>query len=177
MGDALAGGTLYHMYCARLIHAMGGTPGTYASTEEGQAALKFMESISIHEVREKIKYMIKHKYQRKVLGTEDTQTLEARKRSLVKVLSLGEEYKETLAFIQSEFVQHDAKIRKFTISMQSEMMKMTDTVRMVVDKVGSSTFMRRLPTCFSFIFILGRAVDLGSVTMFSFKFYSTGFIL
>eukprot|EP00961_Rhodomonas_salina_P151435 2038483-Rhodomonas_salina.2 len=40
LDDALRGGTLYHLYCAKLIQGWGGELGTLAGTEEGERKLK-----------------------------------------------------------------------------------------------------------------------------------------
>ena len=36
MDDALRGGTLYHLYCAKLIAGWGGKLGTNRNTDEGR---------------------------------------------------------------------------------------------------------------------------------------------
>ena len=51
MDDALQGGTLYHMYCAKLLQAWGGELSRYHGSEEGAKFMEEIEKISIKSVR------------------------------------------------------------------------------------------------------------------------------
>jgi hypothetical protein len=51
MDDALLGGTLYHMYCAKLLQAWGGDLSRYHGSEEGAKFMGELERISIKSVR------------------------------------------------------------------------------------------------------------------------------
>ncbi len=66
LDDALKGGTLYHRYCAKLLQAWGGQLGTFNHTNEGNAFLTELESISIQTVRLLISKLIGQGLDRKV---------------------------------------------------------------------------------------------------------------
>jgi hypothetical protein len=51
MDDALQGGTLYHMYCAKLLQAWGGELFRYRDSEKGVKFMKELQKISIKTVR------------------------------------------------------------------------------------------------------------------------------
>ena len=51
MDDALRGGTLYHMYCAKLLQAWGGELARYNGTSQGEEFLLELQKISIKTVR------------------------------------------------------------------------------------------------------------------------------
>jgi ankyrin repeat protein/CRP-like cAMP-binding protein len=55
---ALQGGTLYHMYCAKLLQSWGGKISILRGTREGEWALQQLEQIDIADVRGKLKYLI-----------------------------------------------------------------------------------------------------------------------
>ena len=55
MDDALKGETMYHMYCAKLIQSMGGSPSLLKDTEEGARALDMLEQLPIDEVRNRLR--------------------------------------------------------------------------------------------------------------------------
>ena len=57
MDDALKGKTMYHMYCAKLIHSMGGRISLLKDTEEGAQALEALEQIHIDDVRKRLMYL------------------------------------------------------------------------------------------------------------------------
>jgi ankyrin repeat protein len=51
MDDALQGGTLYHIYCAKLLQGWGGELNRYEGTEEGNTFLEELQKVSIKSVR------------------------------------------------------------------------------------------------------------------------------
>ena len=55
---ALQGGTLYHMYCAKLLQSWGGKPALLNGTPDGEWALAEVDRIDISDVRKKLKYLI-----------------------------------------------------------------------------------------------------------------------
>ena len=63
---ALQGGTLYHIYCAKLIQSWGGKLALLHETEEGERAMKELERIEIGDVRKKLKFLISQGYDQKI---------------------------------------------------------------------------------------------------------------
>ena len=55
---ALQGGTLYHLYCAKLLQSWGGKVSLLRGTPEGQQAIAELDKIDIADVRHKLKYLI-----------------------------------------------------------------------------------------------------------------------
>jgi ankyrin repeat protein len=55
---ALQGGTLFHMYCAKLIQSWGGQISALKGTHEGEQALRELDFIDIGDVRMKLKSLI-----------------------------------------------------------------------------------------------------------------------
>ena len=55
---ALQGGTLYHMYCAKLLQSWGGKVSLLQGTPDGEQALAELDKIDIADVRHKLKYLI-----------------------------------------------------------------------------------------------------------------------
>ena len=67
LDDALRGGTLYHVYCARLIQSWGGRSAALAAgTEEGDEALRRLEGVDIDEVRRTLRRLIERGYDQRV---------------------------------------------------------------------------------------------------------------
>ena len=63
MDDAFRGGTLYHVYCAKLIQGWGGElSANIAASPEGEKFTKQLENISINHVRLLIKRLIEKQY-------------------------------------------------------------------------------------------------------------------
>lgn len=58
LDDALNGGTLYHLYCAKLISSWGGRPGKMLDPAAAEGKLKAVADIDIEEVRGLIKKLI-----------------------------------------------------------------------------------------------------------------------
>ena len=58
MDDCVRGGTLYHMYCAKLLQAWGGELGTFKDSQDGGKFLSALEKISIKDIREVIRKLI-----------------------------------------------------------------------------------------------------------------------
>jgi hypothetical protein len=63
MDDALRGGTLYHLYCAKLIQGWGGDLGeNTANSEIGREFLAELDAVSIKHVRLLIKKLVEKSY-------------------------------------------------------------------------------------------------------------------
>ena len=63
MDDALRGGTLYHLYCAKLIQGWGGDLGeSTANSEIGREFLAELDAVSIKHVRLLIKKLVEKSY-------------------------------------------------------------------------------------------------------------------